>query len=94
MPTGARNQAAKIENPLDIGLWHLPSEKGLSLRRTAGQIRRGHADRLRRDLASPMRAARRFNVAGTGPLRRLQDDGWLLTQRLRGITQGLLGGSS
>jgi hypothetical protein len=92
--TGARNQATKIENPLEIGLWHLPSEKGLSLRRAAQQIRRGHTSRLRRDLSSPERTARRFNVAGTGPLRRLQDDGWLLAQRLRSATHGRLRGST
>jgi len=83
MPTGARTHAVAIEDPLSIGLWHLPSEKGLNLRRAAQQVRRGHTRRLRRDLSEPARAARRFNVAGTGLLRRLQDDGWIATQRVR-----------
>lgn len=83
MPTGPRSMALRLEDPLSIGLWHLPSEKGLSIRRTAQQIRKGDAERVRRDLADPMRTARRFNVDGNGPLRRLQDDGWIATQRIR-----------
>jgi hypothetical protein len=83
MPTGPRNLAWGAEDPLSIGLWHLPSEKGLSLRRAAREVRRGRTGRLRRDLSDPMRAARRFNVAGAGPLRRIQDDGWIATQRVR-----------
>jgi hypothetical protein len=43
----------------------------------------GRPARLRRDLAEPARAARRFNVAGTGFARRVRDDGWLVAQRLR-----------
>jgi len=82
MPTGPRNQAAGVSDPLSLGLWHLPSEKGLSLRRTAREIQRGRTGRLRRDLSDPARAARRFNVEGTGALRRVQDDGWLATQRV------------
>jgi hypothetical protein len=85
MPTGTRSDAAPIEDPQSIGLWHLPAEKGLSLRRTAEQVRRGRTRRLRRDLADPARTARRFNVDGTGPLRRLRDDGWIAAQRLRSI---------
>ncbi len=84
--TGPRSYAATVEDPLAIGLWHLPAEKGLSLRRTARALRRGRTRRLRRDLADPARTARRFNVAGTGLLRRLQDDGWIVAQRLRGMT--------
>ena len=83
MSTGPRARAAKVADPLTIGLWHLPAEKGLSLRRTARQIRRGHTQSLRRDLTDPARTARRFNVAGTGPLRRIKDDGWIVAQRLR-----------
>jgi hypothetical protein len=90
MPTGPRNRAAKVEDPLAIGLWHLPSEKGLSLRRVAQQIRRGRTAPLRRDLADPLRAARRFNVAGTGVMRRLQDDGWIVGQRIRSATLSTL----
>jgi hypothetical protein len=85
MPTGTRSEAAPIEDPRSIGLWHLPAEKGLSLRRTAEQVRRGRTRRLRRDLADPARTARRFNVDGTGQLRRLRDDGWIAAQRLRSI---------
>jgi len=82
MPTGPRNRAASVSDPLSLGLWHLPSEKGLSLRRSAREIQRGRTARLRGDLSDPARAARRFNVSGTGPLRRAQDDGWLATQRI------------
>ncbi|MGO9319769.1 MAG: hypothetical protein ACLQBY_03040 [Solirubrobacteraceae bacterium] len=89
--TGPRSHAARAGDPLSIGLWHLPSEKGLSLRRAAQQVRRGHTRRLRRDLADPARTARRFNVAGTGPLRRIKDDGWIVAQRLRNMAPGLGG---
>jgi hypothetical protein len=81
--TGPRHGAPKVENPLNYGLWHLPSEKGLSLRRAANEMLAGRPARLRRDLAEPARTARRFNVAGTGLARRVRDDGWLLAQRLR-----------
>jgi hypothetical protein len=81
--TGPRHGAPKLEDPLRYGLWHLPSEKGLSLRRAAKQLLAGRPARLRRDLADPARAARRFNVAGTGLPRRVRDDGWLAVQRLR-----------
>ncbi len=83
LSTGPRAHAAKPEEPLAIGLWHLPSEKGLSLRRTARQILHGRTRNLRRDLSDPARTARRFNVAGTGPLRRLRDDSWIALQRVR-----------
>jgi hypothetical protein len=85
VPTGPRNQAARVDDPLAIGLWHLPSEKGLSLRRTARQICRGRTGPLLRDLSDRARLARRFNVAGTGLVRRLQDDGWIATQRVRTV---------
>jgi hypothetical protein len=90
MSTGPRNRAAIVENPLALGLWHLPSEKGLSLRRTAREVRNGRLERLRRDLSDPARAARRFNVAGVGPMRQLQDDGWIATQRLLGAAGSAL----
>jgi hypothetical protein len=81
--TGPRHGAPKLEDPLSYGLWHLPSEKGLSLRRAANEMLAGRPARLRRDFAEPARAARRFNVAGTGLARRVRDDGWLATQRIR-----------
>jgi hypothetical protein len=89
--TGPRSHAARVLDPTTIGLWHLPAEKGLSMRRTAQQVRRGHTRGLRRDLADPTRTARRFNVGGTGPLRRLRDDGWIAAQRLRSVTPRLAG---
>jgi hypothetical protein len=85
MSTGPRNRAAPVEDPSSIGLWHLPSEKGLSLRRTASDIRRGRMTRVRRDFYEPARTARRFNVAGTGLGRRIQDDGWLVAQRISSV---------
>jgi hypothetical protein len=90
--TGSRSQAVRVPDAEKIGLWHLPAEKGLSLRRTAQQVRRGHDAALRRDLADPGRAARRFNVGGTGPLRRLRDDGWIAAQRLRSLRPRPAGG--
>jgi hypothetical protein len=82
--TGPRHGAPELENPLDYGFWHVPSEKGLSLRRAANEMLAGRPARLRRDFADPARAARRFNVADTGVARRVRDDGWLAAQRLRG----------
>lgn len=89
--TGPRHGAANPKNPLDCGLWHLPSEKGLSLRRAANEVLAGRPERLRRDLAHPARAARRFNVSGTGLTRRVRDDGWLAKERLRGALLAPLG---
>jgi hypothetical protein len=83
--TGSRHRARPIEDPLSLALWHLPAEKGLSLRRAAAQIRRGRTRRLRRDLSDPKRMARRFNVAGAGMGRRVRDDGWILMQHVRRI---------
>ncbi|HEV7943964.1 MAG TPA: hypothetical protein VGP17_14330 [Solirubrobacteraceae bacterium] len=81
--TGPRAQASAPEDPLSLGLWHLPAEKGLSFRRTAQEMLHGRRRRLRLDLTDPSRLARRFNVSGAGPLRRIQDDGWIALQRIR-----------
>lgn len=83
MSTGPRDNGAKVDDPLALGLWHLPAEKGLSIRRSADELLAGREARLRTDLANPRRLARRFNVAGTGLLRRVRDDGWIAGQRLR-----------
>jgi hypothetical protein len=80
--TGPRHEATPIAHPESLSLWHLPGEKGLSLRRTARELSRGKDGRLARDLADPRRMARRFNVAGTGVGRRLRDDGWLVRRRI------------
>jgi hypothetical protein len=90
MPTGPRTHAAAVENPLSIGLWHLPGEKGLSLRRAARDVIGGRSEQLRRDFADPALTARRFNVAGTGLLRRIQDDGWIVKQRVNGAIRAAL----
>lgn len=89
--TGRRHEARPVERPESLGLWHLPSEKGLSLRRTARALRRGRTEALRRDLADPHRLARRFNVAGTGLGRRLRDDGWIAQRRLSQTARRRLG---
>ncbi len=83
--TGPRSRALPVADAEAIGLWHLPAEKGLSMRRTARQIVRGDTGSIRRDLADPVRMARRFNVGRTNPLRRLRDDSWIAAQRLRGL---------
>ncbi len=79
--TGPRHEAPATVKPTELGLWHLPSEKGLSLRRTAREVLSGRTGRLRRDLSDPARAARRFNVEGTGLARRIRDDMWILTNK-------------
>jgi len=89
--TGPRHGAVPRDGSPLPGLWHLPSEKGLSLRRAAGQLRRGRTERLRRDLADPKRAARRFNVAGVGLTRRILDDGWIARQRIGGAARSVIG---
>jgi hypothetical protein len=81
--TGPRHGALPHGDPASLGLWHLPSEKGLGFRRAADAILSGRTARLRRDLADPARAMRRFNVGGTRWTRRLRDDGWLAAYRLR-----------
>lgn len=81
--TGPRHGAPAVSDPGSLGLWHLPSEKGLGFRRAARAVVAGHAERLVRDLEVPSRALKRFNVAGAGWPRRIRDDGWLATQRLR-----------
>ena len=81
--TGRRHNAPPHPRPLELAIWHLPAEKGLSLRRTADELLAGRTDGLRRDLQAPGRAARRFNVCGTGMRRRLTDDAWLRLQRFR-----------
>ncbi len=87
--TGTRHRAMPVEDPMSLGLWHLPAEKGLSLRRAAHEIRRGNTRRLRRDLSDPALLARRFNVAGAGLRRRLRDDGWILVEHARRIVRAL-----
>jgi hypothetical protein len=81
--TGPRHGAPAVSDPASLGLWHLPSEKGLGFRRAAHTIASGHGARLAGDLEVPARALKRFNVAGAGWPRRVRDDGWLAMQRLR-----------
>jgi hypothetical protein len=88
--TGARHDAPPTKAPTKLGLWHLPSEKGLSLRRAATAVRRGRTSRLRRDLSDPVRAARRFNVEGASHARQIRDDGWIGAQRIYGAARGLV----
>lgn len=81
--TGPRHGALPHADPASLGLWHLPSEKGLGFRRAANAILSGRTARLRRDLQEPAKAMKRFNVGGAGLVRRLRDDGWLAAYRLR-----------
>jgi hypothetical protein len=89
--TGPRHEAHLGEDTLSLALWHLPSEKGLSLRRTANEVCRGRTRALRRDLGDPARMARRFNVAGNGVARRLRDDGWIAALRASNALRARLG---
>jgi hypothetical protein len=90
--TGPRHEGPPVEDPLSLDLWHLPAEKGLSLRRTAHELRRGRTSRVRRDFSEPARMAKRFNVAGTGVGRRIRDDGWIARERVFGALRARLGG--
>jgi hypothetical protein len=89
--TGVRHKAPPVEDPLSLGLWHLPAEKGLSLRRAARDVCGGHEARLRRDLLDRPRMGRRFNVAGTGLPRQLTDAGWIVAQRTSSAARSRLG---
>ncbi len=88
--TGPRHEAPPVAEPLALSLWHLPAEKGLSLRRTARQLLYGRKGALRRDIARPERMAKRFNVAGTGLGRRLRDDAWIAGTRGLSAARGLI----
>jgi hypothetical protein len=81
--TGPRHHAPVPDDPGALGLWHLPAEKGLGFRRTAGELLAGRPGPFARDLRDRERLMRRFNVAGTGLARRVRDDAWIASQRLR-----------
>jgi hypothetical protein len=81
--TGPRHEAPPVENPGALGLWHLPTEKGLEFRRSARAILAGNGNRLARDLEVPSRALKRFNIEGAGWPRRIRDDAWIARQRIR-----------
>jgi hypothetical protein len=82
--TGPRHGGVSPESPDALGLWHLPSEKGLGFRRTASALLAGRESQVMRDLRSPSRAMRRFNVlGGKWTARRARDDCWIVANRLR-----------
>lgn len=83
--TGPRHGAVNPERPLELGLWHLPGEKGLAFRRTAGELLKGREVPLARDLSDPRDAGRRFNVTGLSRRRRVRDDAWIAAQRARSM---------
>src|SRR4051794_4491340 len=83
--TGWRHEAQPVEGAQDLAFWHLPAEKGLSLRRTASEVSRGHLGRVKADMASSERAARRFRVAPPSPPRIVRDGVWIVSQRARGL---------
>ena len=83
--TGPRHGAVNPAHPLELGLWHLPGEKGLAFRRAARELLRGRDQPLRRELADPQTAGRRFNVTGLPRARRLRDDAWIAAQRAQAI---------
>jgi hypothetical protein len=80
--TGARHTAGVPAGAAELAIWHLPAEKGLSLRRAARALARGDRARLAGDLAAPPRAMRRFNVGGARRARQLRDDAWVALGRL------------
>ena len=83
LQTGWRHEAQPVQGAQELAFWHLPAEKGLSLRRTAREVARGGLPRLRADMTSPARAARRFRVGRPSPLRILRDGSWIVAQRAR-----------
>jgi hypothetical protein len=83
--TGARHNAGAPPDAAELGIWHLPAEKGLSLRRAARGLARGRAASMRADLDSPGRAMRRFNVGPARRSRQLRDDAWVAAGRLAHI---------
>jgi hypothetical protein len=90
--TGRRHGAVNPPDPEALALWHLPSEKGLSIRRAANALLRGRTARLRRDLSSREQAAARFNVAGVRWSRSLRDDSWIAASRVRDVVAQRLPG--
>ena len=89
--TGPRHGAPAVADPGSLGLWHLPSEKGLGFRRAARLIMRDRTAPLARDLRVPARALRRFNIAGAGAARRVRDDSWIAKQRLGDALRARIG---
>jgi hypothetical protein len=89
--TGPRHGAPAVADPGALGLWHLPSEKGLGFRRAARAVLHDRTGGLERDLKDPRRALRRFNISGTGPARRVRDDSWIAARRLGDALQRQLG---
>jgi hypothetical protein len=81
--TGPRHEAPPVNDPGALGVWHLPTEKGLGFRRGARAILAGKGNRLARDLDVPSRALKRFNIQGAGWPRRIRDDTWIAGQRVR-----------
>jgi hypothetical protein len=69
-------------NDEELAMWHLPAEKGLSIRRAARALLHGGSERLRDDLADPARALRRFNVGRARGVHQLRDDWWVARGRL------------
>jgi len=80
--TGARHSAGAPADAAALAIWHLPAEKGLSLRRAARAPARGRTGPLHADLALPARAMRRFNVGGARRAHQLRDDAWVAWGRL------------
>ncbi|MGH2914672.1 MAG: hypothetical protein ACRDMX_06770 [Solirubrobacteraceae bacterium] len=89
--TGPRHHAVNPSRPIELGLWHLPGEKGLSFRRAAKALLRGD-EGLRRDLRDPVSAGPRFNVGGLPRSRRVADDAWIAAQRVRSLIRSWLRG--
>jgi hypothetical protein len=80
--TGLRRRGPRVNNVGELGFWHLPGEKGLSLRRTADRLLAGERDWLAAVLADPRRREEWFNVSPR-PVHRLRDASWLTLARLR-----------
>jgi hypothetical protein len=89
--TGPRHGAPPVPNPGSLALWHLPSEKGLSIRRAARAVLWGRTEQLATDLRDPERSLRRFNVSSGGWKRTMRDDAWIASQHLADAARSRIG---
>lgn len=81
--TGKRHNARPVLEPETLAFWHLPGEKGLSMRRTSRELLRRQEHRLARDLTDPALMATRFKVGEAGLIRQSRDIGWIAQERLK-----------
>lgn len=82
-----RHTGPKVAEASNLGFWHLPGEKGLSLRRAAGYVLAGDEERLATILADPRRRLEWFNLSPDLE-HRVRDGAWLAANRIRTRLRG------